>query len=92
MRESGEPSPCAGPRTLGAPGPYGRVSVRPEPEPPVLSPTEIPPTEIAGGFTGTGTDGSGTLTVPDPDPLADEPAALPDEDAVVPELVEPAPL
>ena len=42
---------------------YGRVSVRPEPDPPLLTPTEIPPTETGGALTGTGTAGSGTVTV-----------------------------
>jgi hypothetical protein len=42
---------------------YGRVSVRPEPDPPLLTPTEIPPTVTGGALTGTGSDGSGTVTV-----------------------------
>jgi hypothetical protein len=39
------------------------VSVRPEPDPPLLTPTEIPPTVTGGALTGTGSDGSGTVTV-----------------------------
>jgi hypothetical protein len=42
---------------------YGRESVRPEPDPPLLTPTEIPPTVTGGALTGTGSDGRGTVTV-----------------------------
>jgi hypothetical protein len=37
--------------------------MRPEFEPPELTPTDMPPIEIVGGFTGTGSVGMGTLTV-----------------------------
>ena len=40
--------------------------MRPEFDPPVLTPTEIPPILIVGGFTGTGSDGSGTLMLVPP--------------------------
>ena len=40
--------------------------MRPELDPPVLTPTEIPPTVIVGGFTGTGSEGSGMLMLVPP--------------------------
>ena len=40
--------------------------MRPEFDPPVLTPTEIPPILIVGGFTGTGSEGNGMLVLVPP--------------------------
>jgi hypothetical protein len=42
------------------------VRVRPDVEPLELMPTEMPPPEMVGVLTGTGSAGNGTLTVDDP--------------------------
>ena len=53
-------------RTLRALYAYGMVRVRPDVEPLELMPTEMPPPEMVGVLTGTGSAGNGTLTVDDP--------------------------